>query len=161
MSLVNYTDYDSIRAALGVSSDEIGDDILSLPLYEDYLASDLEDVHIDLDSKHTLTAAIAVPSDEEKRFLRYSRLFATYSVARALTSTLPMFSPKSIEDGKAKMDRYNDPYKATITAVLGEFERWKSSLLTAYLALGASATASVTRSYMSTATPGSDPITGA
>ena len=41
MALLTYTTYDDIRAALGVSSDEIEDATLSLSLYELNLTSDL------------------------------------------------------------------------------------------------------------------------
>lgn len=160
VSLVNYTSYDSIRAALGVSSDEIRDEVLSLPIYDDHLSSDLEDINVGVDAMHTTVASLGSPSEDQIRFLRYARLFATYSVAKALTNTLPMFGPKSVEDGKAKVDRFNDPYKATIKAVLGDFERWRSKLLAAYLALGESATSSTPRTYMSVVSPSSDPVTG-
>ena len=71
---------------------------------------------------HTRWLAVWVPSEDQIRFSAMLRLFATYSSGcKALTNTLPMFGPKSVEDGKAKVDRFNDPYKATIKAVLGDF----------------------------------------
>ena len=104
MSLLNYTTYDDIRAALGVSDEELEDGVLGLQLYEDSLSFELSDIHPDLDALHTTLESTPVLTSAQERFMAACRGFATYAVARSLTSTLPMFGPKSIEDGKARME---------------------------------------------------------
>lgn len=160
MSLTNYTTPDDIRGALGVSDDELEDSVILLQLYEDHLMSDLEDISINLDPLHVTLESQAVLSSAEERFMRFSRLFASYSVARALTNTLPMFGPKSVEDGKARVERFSDPYKDTGKAVAAEYDRWRKALQDAFAALGQSGTTSVDRPYILGIAPLSNPITG-
>lgn len=161
MSLLNYTTYDDIRAALGVSDEELGDDVLSLQLYEDSLRFELDDVHPDLAALHTTLESTPVLTLAQERFMAACRGFSTYVVARALTSTLPMFGPKSIEDGKARMERFADPYKATIEAVNKSYATWKARLEAAYGTLMSTSRSTVFMSYAVSATPTYNPITGA
>lgn len=158
--LTLYTTYDDIRAALGVSDEELEDATLALRLYADHLDADLDDISYDLRSTFQTTLQKTVKTDIENRFLQATRMFAVYSVSKALTTSLPMFSPKSVEDGKARVDRFNDPYKKTITEVGAQYERWRNRLLLAYQELGQVGATKTTRSYMSVVTPSSDPITG-
>lgn len=161
MSLLNYTTYDDIRAALGVSDEELGDDVLSLQIYEDSLRFELDDVHPDLAALHTTLESTPVLTSAQERFMSACRGFATYAVARSLTSTLPMFGPKSIEDGKARMERFADPYKATIEAVNKSYAAWKARLEAAYGTLMSTSKPTVFMSYAVSATPTYNPITGA
>lgn len=161
MSLLNYTTYDDIRAALGVSDEELEDDVLGLQLYEDHLSFELSDVHPELAALHTSFESIAVLTSAQERFMVACRGFATYAVARALTSTLPMFGPKSVEDGKARMERFADPYKATIEAVNKSYAAWKTRLEAAYGTLMSTSKPTVFVSYAVSATPTYNPITGA
>lgn len=160
MALTAFTSFDDIRAALGVSTDEIDDTTLSLPLYEYSLIGELEDVSLSLASD--FAALPPVLTDVQTRFKQSLVLFATYAVAKQLTVSLPLFSPKEIGDGKAHVTRYaQDPYKATIEAVLGEYERTKVRLSSAYLALtSATAAPREFRSYFSSVPAATDPVTG-
>lgn len=160
MALINYTDYDSIRAALGVSDEELEDDTLGLQLYEDHLKADLEDISYDLDPLHATLEGTATLTAPQERFMMASRLFATYSTAKSLTVTLPMFGPKAIEDGKARMERFTDPYKATIIAINSEYERWRNRLKAAFETLGETSTSNTPRPYLLVVSPASDPVTG-
>lgn len=163
MALVDFTSYDDIRGALGVSADELEDTTLSLPLYEFDLTAVLEEVSLTL-----ITAFRALPSDPDtwsdvqKRFNASTRLFATYAVAKHLTISLPLFSPKEISDGKAHTTRYAvDPYKKTIEGVLGGFETNRARLVAAYAALTTTQTNSApARTWLSAVAPASDPVTG-
>lgn len=158
--LTAYTTYHDIRAALGVSEEELDDGTLSLQLYEDHLLADLDEISINMRAVFSTVLQADPQSDLQKRFLSYVRLFATYSVAKTLTTTLPMFGPKSIEDGKARMQRFDSPYKDTIAAVGREYDKWKNRLQQAFQALGESGTTRTTRTYLSVVSPGSDPVTG-
>lgn len=161
MSLLNYTTYDDIRAALGVNDEELEDGVLGLQLYEDNLSFELSDIHPDLDALHTTLESTPVLTSAQERFMAACRGFATYAVARSLTSTLPMFGPKSIEDGKARMERFADPYKATIEAVNKSYTTWKARLEAAYGTLMSTSKSTVFMSYAVSATPAYNPITGA
>jgi len=163
MALVEFTAYDDIRAALGVSIEELEDATLSLPLYDLSLTAELEEVGLDL-----VTAFRALPDDPgtftdiQRRFDSALRLFATYAVASHLTVSLPLFSPKEITDGKAGLTRYaQDPYKATISAVNAMFDRQRQRLVDSYATLQTLSTASRTFPRMfSNVVSSTDPVTG-
>ena len=161
MSLLNFTTYDDIRAALGVSDEELEDDVLGLQLYEDHLNFELSDVHPDLVTLRTSLESAAVLTPAQERFMAACRGFSTYAVARALTSTLPMFGPKSVEDGKARMERFADPYKVTTEAVNKAYATWKTRLEAAYGTLMSTSKPTVFMSYAVSAAPTYNPITGA
>jgi hypothetical protein len=164
MSLTDFTSYDDIRAALGVSAEEIEDATLSLPLYELNLVSELEEVNLDLISNYMDLQGIdaSTLTAEQQRFDRYAQLFATYAVAKNLTVSLPLFSPKEVTDGKAGFSRYStDPYKVTIARVIAECDKFRTKLEKAYGDLTSVATVDVPiRTFMFVASPTSDPITG-
>jgi hypothetical protein len=160
MSILDYTSYDEVRAALGVSDDELEDVTLALPIYEDRLLADLEDIGADLNALYLATKDVAEPAADQVRFLRSARLFANYALAKALTGTLPMFGPKSIEDGKARMERFADPYKETVRSINSEYEKWRARLQQAYSTLGQPSSGSTRRPYFAVVSPASDPITG-
>ena len=65
--LTDYTTYASIRATLGVSTDDLTDETLSLDLYDDYLTQDLEDIAITLPDTYATTKAVSVPTALEIR----------------------------------------------------------------------------------------------
>lgn len=158
--LIDFTTYSEIRAALGVSDEELADATLALPIYEEHLRADLEDISLSLIDTYNAVRAEAVPSAAQSRFLAAVHLFSTYSVAKHLTNALPLFSPRSVEDGKARMERFNDPYKGVIEKIESEYGRWQSRLEAAFIALGQSATARTARVFMSVAGAASNPITG-
>ena len=162
MALLTYTTYDDIRAALGVSSDEIEDATLSLSLYELNLISELEDVDVDLVSDYATVAALSSRTAVQDRFLQATRLFATYVVAYQATTSLPLFSPKDISDGKATVSRYADsPYKEVIKRVEQLYGKYKARLEAAVAANNAESAPSITsRPYFSVSVPDSDPVTG-
>lgn len=158
--LTDFTTYAEVRAALGVSDEEASDVTLALPMYEEALKADLDDISLSLITTYTTVKTEVTPTDAQKRFLASVHLFCTYSVAKHLTVTLPMFSPRSVEDGKARMERFNDPYLKTIERVEGEYGRWQSRLEAAFTTLGQSATARTARVFMAVAGATSNPITG-
>lgn len=114
----DYTSFEEVRAALGVSDDELEDETLALPMYLDDLMESFYRCHPQFEAVWG-----ALPSDEtqysptQARLVRVSRLFATYSVARHVGTAMPMFAPRSIGDGKATMARFLDPYKDTLKRI--------------------------------------------
>lgn len=162
MALVDFTSHDDIRAALGVSEDEIEDATISLPLYENNLAVELDEIDLDLATDHATVKALVTKTDAQNRFLRAAQLFATYAVAKQLTASLPLFSPKEISDGKASMVRFaQNPYKDTIAEVLRQYQANRVRLEKAYADINATTAAPTTvLPYLTVSSPDSDPVTG-
>lgn len=163
MALTDYTTYDEVRATLGVSLDEIKDTTLGLPLYADYLLTELDDVHTSIRTEYATIVGIAEISRTavQAKFYRTVRLFSNFATAKQLTTSLPLFSPKDISDGKATMGRYADsPYRSTIKRINEEYDRFRNKLLEALNELTSTGTQTAYRSYLLTVGTTPDPVTG-
>ena len=159
-AITTYTTYADIRAALGVSSDDIEDATLALALYANNLEAELEDIALTLPATYATTAALPTPTDNEARFLSAAKMFAVYAVAKHLSSALPLFAPKQMSDGKASATRFDNPYRETIAAINQQYDRFKTRLETALAAIGTSSATSVALTYMSVVSPAVDEVTG-
>lgn len=164
VALVDYTTYDDIRAALGVSEDELEDATLGLSLYSFSLSADIRSVSLTLAADYATVSAKDEPTrtENEQILVECMSLFCTYSVAKHLLTSLPLFSPKEITDGKASAVRYStSPYKDTMARVEEMYGRYRDALATAYAAYNQSRAADRTpRVYVSVARPSSDPVLG-
>jgi len=163
VSLLTLTSYQDIRAVLGVSEDEISDDTLALTTWVTGLTLELLEVAALLPAQYTTVAAIAAGARtaDQQWFYDLTRLYATYAVAKQLSSGLPLFSPKNITDGKASIGRFSDsPYKETIKAVQAGYERYQVALASAYSVVAAVSVTTVSRPWFSVASPNTDPVTG-
>lgn len=166
MLITEYTTFEEVRAALGVSDDELEDDQINLPMYGDMLQIDLEDVHVNVPSvyvaaKQAVEAGSA--SDDQRRFAQAAHLFATYAIARQLAGTLPLFSPEQITDGKAMIRRSqsDSPYKMAVDTVNREFARFRGRLDQMFAVVNSSSgTTTAAKSFLSVVSPGADPVTG-
>lgn len=161
MVITDYTTYADIRAALGVSEDDIEDATLALSLYADYLQGELEDIDLTLTSVYATVKAEAAPSDAQKRFLATCRLFSTFAVAKQLTASLPLFAAKNVSDGKATVGRFDNPYKDVIASVNSQYDKMKSRLVAALFALGTTTKDVVPRVFFVPSVAGYNPITNA
>jgi len=161
-ALTEYTSPDDIRAALGVTSDELPDATISLKLYEYGLTADLEEIDSGLPAQFAEVKAVSTPSAEQTRFLEATALFATYAVAKHLLTSLPLFAFKEVTDGKASDVRFAlDPYKATTERVEAKFAQAATRLKAAIAGLESASAASPTlRTFFSVASLSSDPVTG-
>lgn len=164
MAILDYTTYDDIRAALGVSTDELEDATLALSLYEFGFSADLRSVSLGIDADYATVLAIEESSwtSDQRVFVECATLFATYSVAQQCLASLPLFSPKEITDGKASVTRYaQNPYKDTMQRVEAWYNRYRDALITAYAAFKAtSRTERTTLVFMASAALSTDPVTG-
>lgn len=164
MALVDFTSYADIRAALGVVVDEIQDEVISLPIYENNLGMALDAIDLALIADHGVVKAklLGARTANETRFMRAMQLYTTYVVARQLTTSLPLFSPKEINDGKASLVRYaQNPFETTIKGVLQLCETYRLLVISSYGALKQTAEASqAIRSYFNVVTPSYNPVTG-
>lgn len=164
MDLTDYTSFDDIRAALGVSVDEISDATLSLDLFVFNLVSELEGIDLGLIPYFeplTLIDIDGAPAGD-RRFFQATKLFATYAVAKQACASMPMFGPKEQTDGKASLVRFSqDPYKVTTERVAQQYEAAKVRLETAYAATqNAGAPVISDRPYLSVVSPDYDPVSG-
>ena len=112
--ITTYTTYDSVRATLGVSDDEIEDATLALEIWATNLDFSLDEFSSELVPSYTLIAAKpeGTRTADEKKVYAATRLYATYTVANDLLRSLPMFSFKRLTDGKAETERF-DAWKDT------------------------------------------------
>jgi hypothetical protein len=161
MALTDYTSFDDVRAALGVTSDELDDGTLSLKLYEFGLMQDLESVDLTLSTLYLDAKAAAAPTALQTRLVQSTGIYATYSVAFQLLPALPMFSFKEVTDGKAGDTRFAlDPYKETSRRVEERFAAARVSLVKALSDLNADVSPVGIRSWLTVASPSRDPVTG-
>jgi hypothetical protein len=165
MTLIEITSYDDVRAALGVSEDELKDTTLSLDLYAFNLTSELEGISLTLIPTFTQVKAIAAVdrTDVQTRLFQAAKLFATYAVAKQLCTSLPLFAPKEQTDGKASLGRFSsDPYKATIARITADYETAVTRVAAALEGLTPEVPRVITsRPYFSVVAALVDPVTGA
>lgn len=160
--LTQYTSYDEIRGALGVAEEEITDEVLALPIYEQILLFELYDMDPGMEA-----AFLALPttslSANQQRFKDLMQVFSAYVLAKQLLITLPMFGPQTIKDAKTELVRVNDPYKETREGVFGFYNLMKGRVLAAYQVLvpGAVLPTAPVITFMSGIALGADPVTGA
>lgn len=164
MALIDYTTYDEVRAALGVSDDELADETLELPVYSTGVEEDLYVVSRTL--TETYRGIEGKEEDDrsaaEARVYRLVRSFSTYSAARQIGTALPMFSPKSLSDGKASMSRFSgEPYKDVLKGLTEQFDLVRGRLILALEDLSSSTTTPRLKSLLTNVGSAYDPVTGA
>lgn len=169
VAVLDYTSYDEIRAALGVSDEEVDDGVLGLPLYGNHLGMEFNNITDEFALSEDITTTVetiegvvpATRTKAQRRVLSSVSLFATYAVARHLGTTLPMMAPKSISDGKAVVTRFSDsPYKSTLLSVESQYEKARQGLAAALAALNSTTAAQVPLVFMGVSSPAVDPVTG-
>jgi hypothetical protein len=164
-SILTYIEsYADVRALLGVSSDELEDEVISVSVFVRVLEQDLKALDFGLHSTY-LEAAVKLPqsrSAAEVGLFEAVQTYATFHVAEQLCTSLPQFSPKTISDGKAFAQRHADaPYKVTMDGVAKGKALALENLKRIYGDLyGSSYAARVAFSGMRISTPTSDPVTG-
>jgi hypothetical protein len=163
MALTDYTSYDEVRAVLGVSVDEIDDVTLGLGVYSLNLLAELEDIADALPEDYAIVLAVDGGSRTEKQRKLYNavQLFAPYAAGKQLASSLPIFSPKAITDGKSGFTRYSDsPYKQSIAECLKQYSANRQRLIDAYASFKDTSAALSPRPYLTVSVPTTNPVTG-
>lgn len=155
-----YTSYEEVRSVLGVEDDELLDETLALPVYLNLLLEDLMDVNINTEKMFDDISGEDDPTPLQLRFLRLVGTFSTYSVARHLTTSLPMFAPRSLGDGKATMSRFLDPYKDTIKKIEEQFTLTQGRLQQVIDELNSETKEATTKRYFVGVGLSRDPVTG-
>lgn len=161
-NLTDFTSYDEIRAVLGVSDEELEDVTLALPLYSNTLSFDLFDISPTAESLYQTIRALP-PSSltvPQQRFLSVAQVFSAYAVSRTLLTSIALFAPKRITDGRAETDRVTDPFKDLRDDVNAGYQSLKSRLVDALAGLGEVLTPATSRVYATTAGLATDPVLG-
>lgn len=162
---VLYPDYftkDEVRAVLGVSTTELSDAQLDLPLYPIVVEQALEDIHASLQEDYELVKALPSPSTQQHKLLDAVKMYALYSLANHLTVSLPMFSVKSLTDGRAEFQRQTDVWKDTKDGILAQLNSMRYRLAAIYQGLypGNAVVSSVSLSMLKAVGLAVDPVTG-
>jgi hypothetical protein len=164
MLITDFTTYDEVRSVLGINSDELEDNTIALPLYQRMLEVEINAINSGIITQYVTIAAITPASSRttiQQALYDAVQLFAVYSTARQLGTSLPMFGPKEISDSKTLVARFtNDPYKVTLDKVETLYGRVRDNLQEAYANLSSSTLTSASRTYFSVASPSTDPVTG-
>lgn len=163
MALTDYTSYDEVRAVLGVSVDEIADATLDLGVYSLNLLAELEDISETLPEDYAIVSDIDGGNRTEKQRKLYNavQLFAPYAAGKQLASSLPLFSPKAVTDGKSGFTRYSDsPYKHAIDNCFKQYSANRQRLVDAYASFQDTSAELSPRPYLTVSVPTTNPVTG-
>ncbi len=161
MALTDFTSYDEIRAVLGVSDEELEDVTIALPLYYQKLSFEFEDLSDNLVALYTAAKAAPSPTAAQTKLLNAVQVFSAYVVARDLLVSIPLFAPRRIQDGRAEMERFTDPFETLRDDVAAGYLSAKARVETALAGLGELVVSSayVTPAYTSLAGLAIDPVT--
>ena len=137
MLLTDFASYDEVRSVLGVSATELADTVLTQPQWGTLATIDLEDVNLGIPAIYVTISALAsnIRTAQQQRFYELVRLFASYSCAKTLLSSLPLFSVRSLTDGRAEFTRHEDAHLDVRLGVQGMHERLRIKLTTVYTTL--------------------------
>lgn len=158
--ITNYTSYDSVRAALGVSSDDLEDATLALDIYADALELEFDDASANFKVQYDLAHDAVTPTADQAKLLTVTRLFSTYAIAKHLTGSLPLFAAKQVTDSKAGVQRFDNTHRDVAKAVIEQYNTLRTRIVNAVNALASSSRTIVTPVYFAVVSPSDDPITG-
>lgn len=165
LTITDYTSYDEIRAVLGVSDAELGDEVLALPIVALGLEGELDDVtplltpkYKELKDKQEAGTAL---EPMEQRLLNVTQVFSAYAVAKNMMASETRFALKKITDGKASMERFSSDNTALYEGVLNGYYQARARLIAILVALGMIEAPTVRRrTYFGVAGLSRDPVTG-
>lgn len=155
-SLSQLVSADELRALLGVTVKELKDATLELPIYWKQTKAELSAISSTLLADYD--ALVAPLSDPQQRFKEAVETYAALSASMMLAASLPQFSPRTISDGKATMQRQLDAPDKVLENLQRMFSNAASELDAAYRALNST----VARAFVfpfGTSSP-TDPVTG-
>lgn len=162
MTILDYTSYDQVRAVLGVSSEEVTDSELALPIWWMTLNEKFSDISELVVPNYSTIAAISLGSRTpvQIKFLETAKLFATYAIAEDLLVALPMFGFQSVTDGKASQQRFDrwDDIKIGIQKNVNVL-KVKLRVTLAAIDVSYAAPVPVSRTYVASAGIATDPVT--
>lgn len=128
--VLDYTTHEEVRSLLGVGEKELANETIELEVYYTGLLEDLYEINPKaLQTFADLPDSGLTPAQD--RYKRLVRQFSSYSVAKQLGNSMPMFAPRSIGDGKANVARFIDPYQKTLKQIEAGFDQSRDRLVDA------------------------------
>lgn len=158
-ALTDFASYDEIRAVLGVSDEELEDGTLALPMYLKLLQLDFGDIAGTLEAQYLAAKASITPSAAEQKLVDVVSVFSAYAISKHLLTSLPLFAPKRITDGRAETDRVTDPFEGVREGVNSTYQTLKARVLIALSNTGTPTTVATQRAYFAVAGLAINPIT--
>lgn len=163
MAITDYTTSISIRAAIGVSDDELESATIEDIIYSVQLDEALHDLGPTLADDYTTVKNSTPPlTKDQTRFVNLINTWAAYTVSTMLMTSLPMFAPKEIKSDKDALTRIDDPYKDVRTNIVQSASTLAGRILKLYAQLFPSQKAPTAVTYINVISVGlpSDPVTG-
>ena len=157
--LTDFTTYDTVRAVLGVSDEDLEDTTLALPLYYQHLSLDLDSIASTAKGIYETILLNPTPTPLEEKYKDVMQLFSAYATAKNLLGSLALFAPKSISDGRASLDRFPDPMDDLKEGVETMYAKLRAKLLGLLDEMGTPIGASISRPYFGVSALGYDPVT--
>lgn len=105
LPLSDYTTSAEVRALLGVTSKELKDEQLMLPMYRRLLSLDLEELDPSLEADYEALKSVTPLDQTQQKFLDLTQLYASYAIALHVFPALEQFAPQKITDGRAEVQR--------------------------------------------------------
>jgi hypothetical protein len=143
-TLAQFTTPDEVRAVLGVAPEELRDEVLAMPMYLRQLQFALSDIDGTLESTYLTIAALASRTTAQQRLYDVMQVYAPYAVAKTLLTSVALFAPRRITDGRAETERVVDPFEDVREGVDAGLISLKDRLVSALAGVGTTVT-TVTR----------------
>lgn len=159
--LTDYTTFADIRAALGVSEEELDDATLELDLHLTLLEDGVDQLSPTLLADWAALPSPDTQSADQLKFAALFKLYCTYAVAFNLLNSAELFGFLKVADGRASTERVPEAYKSLRLGVTGMYQRVKARMLAAYLVLVPAAVVAtpVITSLVSSVGIAADPVT--
>lgn len=164
IDIVDYITYDEVRTTAGLSTDELPDSLLALPIYASALELELDSVVLTSDppgpgplkTRYLQLEGLPSLTPDEQRLYNLTRMFCAYAVAVEVTTSLSMRAPRTLSDSKATLTRFSpeSAYRDVIEALKLRLQSLKTSIS----AFGGGSSTNYTLIYA--VKPSYDPITG-
>jgi hypothetical protein len=157
------TTHDEVRATLGVSDEELENATLDLKVFTDQLELELSDIDPTLPTTLDTITAIAEGSRTaaQAKLFNIANIFCSYAYAKVLLTSLPLFSPKTITDGRAEFERHINLMDDVRDGISAGYSALRTRLQDALAALGSGYTAPVATTIIFATSIGlaTDPVT--
>ena len=162
MALTDYTDYDSIRAALGVSAKDLSDTALAVDYYLHELEQSLLELNADILTDYS--TATGESTTASANFVRAVRLYSANFVAGLCSGVSANLIAKSITNGRGGFSRQTEKVQLkAIQALLDKVRASQVRLRSAYAVYSPSSgvsTVTVPPTFLAVSELDTDPVTG-
>lgn len=132
LPLSAYTTSAEVRALLGVTSKELKDEQLALPMYRRLLSTELDELDPQLEADYEALANLPSPDATQEKFKDLVQLYSSYAIALHLVPSLEQFAPQKITDGRAEVQRSESDLKTLISGLEYGEQRLRTKLLDVY-----------------------------